>query len=121
VTEADLSSASGRRPVIPLSTTGASSDYLPLSCRTGKVQRSLSWPKGTKRAISKRDLNTLERELISPLRCPAAAQQEIAVAPAVPFRGAHRVGRRVLMAVETRWYLAIAALLVTMGVRGLMV
>jgi len=25
------------------------------------------------------------------------------------------------MAVETRWYLAIAALLVTMGVRGLMV
>ena len=26
-----------------------------------------------------------------------------------------------LMAVETRWYLAIAALLVTMGVRGLMV
>jgi hypothetical protein len=26
-----------------------------------------------------------------------------------------------LMAVEARWYLAIAALLVTMGVRGLMV
>jgi hypothetical protein len=27
----------------------------------------------------------------------------------------------VLMAVETRWYLAVAALLVAMGVRGLMV
>lgn len=34
--------------------------YLPLSCRTGKVERCRTWPKGTKRPLAIRQLRRLE-------------------------------------------------------------
>lgn len=45
--------------------------YLPLSCRTGKIERCLSWPKGTRRPLALRQVRRLERAMQRSCRpCP---------------------------------------------------
>ena len=65
---------------------------------------------------------TASAKLINEVLEALQSQSPLSTCQQRRLRGLDTRGRnRLLMAVETRWYLAMVAFLVTMGVRGLMV